>query len=336
MKTKCFLFLTILFLSGFSGLLVANEPPGKIIDPSRFDAASQNKIKKSNVLIEKGNQIWAEANGLNAEIELLKSEFKFAKARKVERKRDRLYMQASNYYKDGHKGQYKILELELQESLKTRDSNEAREGLMDGESLFKNARKVRLSAQNRATDDETVKLYYDAAILEKQALDLMEGFFKSELAAGGSSDVVAENSDTKSHQEEVFVPVIQPPVPPATVIAAPVVVPPIVVPAAPAKDAVEPKLASNKEQPKVFFSIQILADRTKTDDAVVRKVYKGSQPIIHIEGDGWHRFMVGKFSSVADARKAMTSEGIKGFVVAYNGEKRIPVQEAVELLKKTM
>jgi hypothetical protein len=331
MKTKCFLFLTILFLSGFSGLLIANEPPGKIIDPTLFDAAKQNQIRKSNLLIEKGNQIWSEANNLNSEIEKLKAEFKFAKARKVERKRDRLFMQASNYYKDGHKGQFKVLEQGLQESLKAADSNEAREGLMDGGSLFKNAKKVRLSAQNRATDDETVKLYYDAANLEKQALNLMEGFFKSNLAADA----------TKSYQEEVFVPVIQPPVPvvpaaPVAVIPAPVVVPPIVVPVAPVQVAESPKPASNKVPGKIFFSIQILADRNKPADAVISKVYKGSQPIIHIEGDGWHRFMVGKFSSVADARKAMTSEGIKGFVVAYNGEKRIPVQEAVELLNNTM
>lgn len=346
MKIKSIFSLTLILLYGFTNQAFGNEPPGKILDATLFSASSQKQINKSNALIEKGNQIWLQAYGYNAEIEMLKSEFRFSKAKKVSKKQERLFLQASNYFRDGHKGHYQTLEKELRESLKTNGSDVAREGLMDGEGLYKKARKVRMNAQNRSNDKETVTLFYDAISLENQSISVMEKFF---IPTGVSEKLLADkmaiteslntgNADLLSFQEKKFIPAIQPPAP---VIAAPPVLvvpePVLVKEALPAPVAMavnEPKVKPlEKELPGLFFSIQILADKKEAPAAAVSKVYSGSLPVIHLVGDGWHRYMVGRFRSLPDARQAMTDESIKGFIVAYNGDTRIPVQEAVELSK---
>jgi len=336
MKTYFVLFVTILLFSGFSNLLIANEPPGKLVDASLFDATLQSQINKSNALIEKGNQLWSEAYGLDVKIEMLKSEYKFSKATKLTKKKDRLLGQSSNYFKGGHKGHFKMLEKALEASLSGKNADQAREGLMDSKSLFKKAQKARLSAQNRATDEETVVLFMEAATLEKEALTLMEKSLNPDLVANNTA-----GSETKTKQEEVFVPAIQPTVTAAPVpvpVVAPVVVSvPVVAPQPPVPIVEKPAVkVVNTAISKVFFSIQILADRNKATSAAISKVYSGSMPIIHVNSDGWHRYMVGKFNNLEEAKKKMSSEGIKGFIVAYNGDNRIPVQEAVELFKNTM
>lgn len=347
MKTSFILSLMFCFLSGFSSLLVAKEPPGKIVDASLFDVALQAKINKSNSLIEKGNQLWSEAYALDFEIEMLKSEYRFTKAKKLVKKKDRLLVQASNNYKGGHNGHYKILKQALEASLSSKNGDQAREGLMDGASLFKKAKKVRLSAQNRATDEESVALYQDAVNLENEALTLMEKSLNINFIADNVTAVA-----TPSYQEEAFVPAIQPtatpvavPVVPPVVVPTPVVVPPVPVVVPPTPVITQPPVpvvtepivkVVDKAPSKVYFSIQILADRNKPTSGAVSNVYSGSLPIIHIYSDGWHRYMVGKFNNVAEAKQKMASEGIKGFIVAYNGDNRIPVQEAVELLKNAM
>ena len=53
--------------------------------------------------------------------------------------------------------------------------------------------------------------------------------------------------------------------------------------------------------------------------------------------DGFVRFVVGTFTRIDDARNRLAklkSDGYKdAFLTAYNGNKRITVNEAVELLK---
>lgn len=351
MKLIKFVFF-ICLLVGITHPTFGIEPPGKIIDVSQFDAANQKKLNKANALIEKGNQFWKQANDMDNEIEMLKSEFRFGKAQKLEKKKERLLLQAANYYRDGHKSQYKVLEKTLQSNIKEQDSNEAREALMDGEGLYKKARKARLNAENRFSKEKTVDLIYEAVELENQALSVMERKFyahgitiePSPVMEKVISDVTPE-SDQVSFTEERIVPVIpaQPEV--AATIAIPVETPPVIAPVAvvespsalvPVIKEPEPEKKADpapKESPKLFFSIQILADRSEASQAAISRVYSGDLPVIHMIGDGWHRYMVGRFKTLAEARQSMTSEGIKGFIVAYNGETRITVQEAVDLSK---
>ena len=351
-------YLIFTFSMIFGGFFhaVGNEPPGKILDASFFNTANQKQIVKANSLIEKGNKIWQEAEDLRGTIELLKTEFRFGKANKLEKKRDRLLLHAAGYYRDAHKKQFNALEQELESAIREKDSNEAREVLMNGKGLYKKARRVRLKAENLISETNKVEMFYEAVDLESQALSKMENVFSrsgaSSMAAFADSvdlvDTIA--IEQFSIPEEKVIPVEQPALAEATnepegeiltpvaVIPAPeplaaatiVAAVPVVVP----ETEPEPIAETQPEVPqKVFFSVQILADRKEVPTAAIDKVYSGNLSVIHVEGDGWHRYMVGRFKSVTEAREAMTGEGLKGFIVAYNGDERITVQEAVELMK---
>lgn len=351
MKLIKFIFILCLF-AGLAHQTFGIEPPGKIIDVSQFDVAGQKKLNKANALVVKGNQFWQQAHDFDGQIEMLKSEFRFGKAQKLEKKKERLLLQAANYFRDGHKSQYKVLQRTLQLNIKEQDSNEAREALMDGEGLYKKARKARLNAENRFSKEKTVDLIYEAVELENQALSVMEGkFYARGIAIEPSLDLDKANMDTIgkpepiSFTEEKFIPVISPqPEAVASIVvpaeATPAVAPVAVVETTTAAIAVinepEPEKKAEpiaKESSKLFFSIQILADRSEASPAAISRVYSGNLPVIHMLGDGWHRYMVGRFKTLTEARQSMTSEGIKGFIVAYNGETRITVQEAVDLSK---
>ncbi len=356
MKITSVCLLVFLVVCSFSNQLFGNEP-GKILDVNKFNAVNQKKLSRSIALVEKGNSIWQEANGLNDEIEMLKTESHFAKAKKRENKKQRLLLQASGYFRDGHKGQYKIVEDELKAIITKSESNEAREALMNGDGLFKKARKYRLKAESRSSNEKIVELLYDAAAIENEALTLMEVLMNPEnittedampmaiIVKDSIPDIVEDSipeivADSvllvqESFQEEKFIPAIQAPVPdvvePAAV-ATPIVTVDPTAAIAGVIQAIEPEPVIS-EAKKVFFSIQILADRKEVSDAAISKVYAGSLKVTHVIGDGWHRYMVGQFKSLPEARQSMTQESIKGFIVAYNGETRITVKEAVELLK---
>jgi hypothetical protein len=83
---------------------------------------------------------------------------------------------------------------------------------------------------------------------------------------------------------------------------------------------------------KLFFAIQIMADRIKVTQDRLDRVYFGTRKISENIGDGWYRYKVGKFDSYSEAKSAMKEENIKGFIVAYKGTERIPVAEAIKIM----
>jgi len=111
---------------------------------------------------------------------------------------------------------------------------------------------------------------------------------------------------------------------------------PIEVKEAVAVAAVIPVIQEEKVEkisaPDTYFSIQIMADKKKATDAQLARVYSGKRKIIMTEGDGWFRYSLGQFKSVAEASSTMKSEQIKGFVVAYSDGKRITISQAKSIL----
>jgi hypothetical protein len=141
---------------------------------------------------------------------------------------------------------------------------------------------------------------------------------------------VAETNSTETPVEEVVEskPVVEPEV------AVAVVTPVAAVVAAEEK---EPEKKPEIEEAKpvevdVYFSIQVLADKKPATVPQQKIVYKGSRKVIENMGGGWYRYSVGKFKSYSEAASTMKMEGIKGFVVAYDGSERITTSEAKKIL----
>lgn len=399
MKLKLIVLLIVFSVNPFVIQLFGDEPPGKILDITNLNADNQKRMSRANVLVEKAISIWNEAEGLNSEIDRLESEFRYGKANKIVKKKERLLLHAAAFYRDGNKSQFNILEDELEIMFKANNSNDKKEVIKEGKELFVKARKARSIANNKAKDDVAISLHYDAISLENQAISLFENSINKSVSAVDNIPIskVVEDSTViipVTYSEEKVTPAVQPPVivettvpesvitetpisesvpvdtqtpvnvsdpvnadmpsqPISSVVTEPVaqaagsLLPaaastdasgqivaavPIIVASSDSDDKGE-TVSTENESLLLFFSIQILADKKEVPSASLSKVYSGSLPVIHIQSDGWHRYMAGRFKSLEDARKSMTQESIKGFIVAYNGEKRITIQEAVNLLK---
>lgn len=96
------------------------------------------------------------------------------------------------------------------------------------------------------------------------------------------------------------------------------------------------KVLNDLNAPAVFISIQIGASK---NPGVDNSKYVNEEAINIVEcTDGFTRYCIGKYLSIADARKKLNEVKAKGkadaFLTAFNGNQRITIQEAEKLIKK--
>ncbi len=87
------------------------------------------------------------------------------------------------------------------------------------------------------------------------------------------------------------------------------------------------------EELTTYFTIQFLADKRPVPKEKITSIYNGSLEIIKKEAEGWFRYSIGKYSDINEAKKALQSTGVNGYIVAYHNNKRISTREAIEILK---
>lgn len=94
-----------------------------------------------------------------------------------------------------------------------------------------------------------------------------------------------------------------------------------------------PKETVVKKEGNVLYNVQIGAFKKAIQSEVLSKKFNISEPIKSEMAEGYSKFMVGKFDEYKQARNHRENIKQKGcnsaFVVAYNGAKRITVQEAL-------
>jgi len=95
----------------------------------------------------------------------------------------------------------------------------------------------------------------------------------------------------------------------------------------------EPKEVVAKKEGNVQYSVQVGAFRNALQSDVLSKKFNISETIKSEMAEGYNKFMVGSFNEYKQARSHREDVKQKGcssaFVVAYNGAKRITVQEAL-------
>ncbi len=95
----------------------------------------------------------------------------------------------------------------------------------------------------------------------------------------------------------------------------------------------EPKEVVAKKEGNVQYSVQVGAFRNAIQSDVLSKKFNISETIKSEMAEGFNKFMVGSFGEYKQARNHREEVKQKGcnsaFVVAYNGAKRITVQEAL-------
>lgn len=95
----------------------------------------------------------------------------------------------------------------------------------------------------------------------------------------------------------------------------------------------EPKEVVAKKEGNVQYSVQVGAFRNAIQSDVLSKKFNITETIKSEMAEGYNKFMVGSFGEYKQARSHREDIKQKGcnsaFVVAYNGAKRITVQEAL-------
>ncbi|MDF2451837.1 MAG: hypothetical protein K0S26_1341 [Bacteroidota bacterium] len=95
----------------------------------------------------------------------------------------------------------------------------------------------------------------------------------------------------------------------------------------------EPKETVARKEGNVQYHVQVGAFKNAIESTVLAKKFKISETIKSEMAEGYSKFMVGNFDEYKQARSHRENVKQKGcnsaFVVAYNGAKRITVQEAL-------
>ena len=96
---------------------------------------------------------------------------------------------------------------------------------------------------------------------------------------------------------------------------------------------IDPSTTVAKKEGNVAYHVQIGAFNNPIESTVLAKKFNVSESITSEMAEGFHKFMIGNFGEYKQARNNRETVKQKGcrsaFVVAYNGAKRITVQEAL-------
>ncbi len=85
----------------------------------------------------------------------------------------------------------------------------------------------------------------------------------------------------------------------------------------------------------IIFKVQIAAHTVPITEEYLRSIYKGAMPIDMIFEDSWYKYSIGRYKTFDEADKTLQDCNVrKAFIVAYQGGKKLTIQEAVDLLDK--
>ncbi len=317
-----------------------------------LSSSELSKIKKAEIRIDQGEQILfsqqlkavkdsipeEKLNYLNLSEDLL-----------INKKNSRLLLETKAYFASGYESKLDIYKNYLDHYLKVDTLNKypKSNALNDSIDIYisdaqffrdKSEIKGNLIAAANAIHQSNINLQSAVLLCEKALVYIKNGEQKTELSLQDQTEnedvaetkklVVQEITDVKNEKalKEIQPAITQQPVPKE----------PTPLKAEPKKEPkeIKPSITTNKSTEKIYFTVQILADKKPVPTERIKKVYNGKLEIIENQGDGWYRYSLGKFSNYATAKKALQNANVKGYVVAYKNKTRISVREAITYLQK--
>jgi len=86
----------------------------------------------------------------------------------------------------------------------------------------------------------------------------------------------------------------------------------------------------------IQYRVQIAASTSKLSDDQLKKIYTGPKEIGSFSEEGYHKYYIEQTPSFPDAKRTLKESGVgQAFISAYQGEKKLNLQEAITLQKKT-
>ncbi len=317
------------------------------------------RIESAGKLIGKGDKFKDQTLDLEQKIEVLQNaegRIKKRKIKKYNKKITDIKIKASFYYKDGYKRYIDVLDDHLKKMDKAGNS-EAKQSREDVKTLEKKARKLYNKAENKSSAEKMLALIEEAQANQQQAIELHkkclislnEATEEPELIAEASADTLQTTTDqqedlpvakdTASTSLDTFVADTNSAASTAPLSTSVSAAPPVAIGSISSPEISSP--ASNNEalpnnnevaHPTVFFTIQIMADKQKASAEQLKLLYSGNLEIVEMHVNDWYKYSVGRYQDIEKAKSTLSEENIKGFIVAYNKNQRIPVKEAVAII----
>ena len=86
----------------------------------------------------------------------------------------------------------------------------------------------------------------------------------------------------------------------------------------------------------IQYRVQIAASTSKLSDDQLKKIYPGPKEIRSFSEDGYQKYYIEQTPSFPTAKRTMNESGVgQAFIAAYQGNKKLKLQEAIALQKKT-
>ncbi len=315
-------------------------------------AKADKKIKKGDLIVSKKEKYTKQIDEIEASGASRKG-----KVKRLKTKANKIIIQSASHYKEGYGKKYN--------AYKKAAVNGAKSGLLESgasefintaRSDFRLGRKLRRKSSNQSNVDKAVDYLLEANDKENQAIenlvkavglknvieepvvemelvsdsipeqqDTLATVLETELTLPVATDTIAYEqqvdstqlllaSDTLTLESDSTLMVSD------TIQTMPLAVEPVV-----------EELPVN-EIPKLYFSVQFLADKQAIPKEKIRSIYDGPFEVVKHEADGWFRYSFGKFKTLEEANEMKTNSGVDGYVVAYFNEERISTRRAVDML----
>lgn len=85
----------------------------------------------------------------------------------------------------------------------------------------------------------------------------------------------------------------------------------------------------------IKFKVQIAAHTEPIEKEYLEIIYQGNEAITESHTDMWYRYSIGNFYNFKEAEELLNRCGVRrAFIVAYQGEKKLTIKKALELIKE--
>jgi len=85
----------------------------------------------------------------------------------------------------------------------------------------------------------------------------------------------------------------------------------------------------------IQYRVQIAASKPKLSDDQLKKIYPGPSEIRSFSEDGYHKYYIEQTPSFAEAKRTLKESSVEqAFIVAYQGDKKLKLPEAIAIQKK--
>jgi hypothetical protein len=344
MKTYCFfigLFLTVLFsLPVNSQIRVEGEQ--EVI--RKMNNGELKMIQRSDRKLSRADKYASQIRNYDRAIESLqnsKGRIRTGKINRLERKINELMTMALPYYKAGYKLRYKAFE----NYIKANGRGDEGEMILKAQDRFRQGSKLYRKSDNVSSEKRQSEMIALGNQKKLEALNIQLSIAKP-LGIPVAQETNQAAPQVVAEVPALAVPVVQPvdsvvnipevkPEESMVVVKEPqvVVMQPVAEVVAPVAEPVSSPAKAAKLTGDVFLTVQLMASKTPVPREQLRQKYSGKEEIMEMRAADWYRYVVGKFSSVDEAKSFMAESNLQGIVTAYKNGERISVQEALSLIQ---